>query len=153
MKSRRQALIREIITGGVIETQEELTKALRERKIDVTQSTISRDIKEMMLVKVPAGGGKYRYAMPELPVASRGRAGMEKVIRDAVTEVAHNGAGVIVIKTLPGTANAVASYIDGAPWAGMLGTVAGDDTIIAVSMPDTAPGVVKKIAKMKNKEK
>ena len=64
MKALRHATIKEIIEQNVIETQEELAEALRKQAIQVTQATVSRDIKELMLIKVPAGEGRYRYAFP-----------------------------------------------------------------------------------------
>ena len=137
MKADRHALIREIIADQAIETQEELAAALRERHIQVTQATVSRDIKEMTLIKVPMGDGHYRYAMP----ASEGRliskSRMEQIFRDTVTGSDYSE-NIVVIKTLPGSAGTVASAIDHAHWPEIIGTVAGDDNISIVAKPKEA---------------
>ena len=95
MKRFRYNKIKEIIQTKAIETQEELAQALVEEGITVTQATVSRDIKELMLIKVPTGDGRYRYA-------------------------------------LPGSAQSVAFAIDHAKWHEVIGTIAGDDTILLI---------------------
>jgi len=143
MKPKRHAVIREIIENAVIETQEELADALRTHHIDVTQATVSRDIKNLMLVKVPVGNGRYRYAFPqgEKPFFSETR--LARVFQDSVVAIDHSE-NIIVVKTLPGTANAVASVLDSVPWREIIGTVAGDDTILAVVKPKKAASIVAK---------
>ncbi len=130
MKPRRQEKIREIVEKNIVETQEELTEYLRRAHINVTQATVSRDIKELMLVKKPMGGGRSRYALPESG-GGRGENRLENLFRDAVTGVDASG-NLVVVHTLPGMANAVASALDGAKWSSIIGTLAGDDTILIV---------------------
>lgn len=146
-KAARHARIRDIIGRQAIETQDELAEALRQTHIDVTQATVSRDIKELMLIKVPIGDGRYRYAYP----ASKDKSAlfsnkrMERLFQDSVTGMDFSE-NIIVVKTLPGTANAVASALDHAGWPDILGTVAGDDSILVVVKPkEAARAVMKKL--------
>ncbi|MGI6093305.1 MAG: arginine repressor [Veillonellaceae bacterium] len=141
MKVLRHAKIKEIIDHSEVETQEELAEALRKDGIEVTQATVSRDIKELRLIKVPTGDGRYRYAFPmdQSMVFSQSR--MERMFRDSVTGI-DSSQNIVVIKTLPGTANAVASTIDCARWPEIIGTVAGDDNILIVVKPMDAVGRV-----------
>ena len=148
MKSTRQARIREIIETEIIETQEELAASLRAHHIAVTQATVSRDIKELMLIKIPTGDGRYRYAFPKdnKPFFSKDR--MERMFHASVTSVDY-GENIIVLKTLPGTANAVASTIDGASWPEIIGTLAGDENILVVMKPkEAAPAIADKMKTM-----
>lgn len=145
MKAMRHAKIKDIIETAVVETQEELADALKKRGIEVTQATVSRDIKELMLIKIPSGDGRYRYAYPldKGLVFSRNR--MVRMFQDSVLGFDHSGS-IIVIKTLPGAANAVASTLDHAKWPEIIGTVAGDDNILVVIKPaEAAPEVMRKM--------
>lgn len=145
MKSIRHAKIREIIDSNVIETQDELANALRKQNIVVTQATVSRDIKELNLIKIPTGEGRYRYAYPleKNLVFSKNR--MARMFQDSVVGLNYSE-NIIVIKTLPGTANAVASTLDYAQWPEIIGTVAGDDNILVVIKPiDAVPEIMKKL--------
>jgi transcriptional regulator of arginine metabolism len=134
VKSLRHAKIKEIVEHHVIETQEELAEALRREGIEVTQATVSRDIKELMLIKVPMGDGQYRYAFPMEQNLMFSQSRMERVFRDSVLTLNYSQ-NIIVIKTLPGTAQSVASTIDYAKWPEIIGTVAGDDNILVVVKP------------------
>ena len=130
MKAKRQALIREIVEAQSIQTQEELAEALRAHGLVVTQATVSRDIREMHLLKVLAENGSYRYATME-----KSDTGMnERLIRmlsESVVEM--NSAGnLIVIHTLPGSAHVAAEAIDSLKWPETIGTIAGDNTILVV---------------------
>lgn len=131
MKNYRQAKIRAIVEAQSIETQEELAAILRDQKIDVTQATVSRDIKEMHLVKVPCGRGKYRYAFPKDLQRAHSEVKMQKIFQDVVTHIETSG-NIIVIKTHPGAGGTVAFALDNANWQEIIGTVAGDDTILVV---------------------
>ena len=142
-KAARHARIRDIIGRQAIETQDELAEALRQMHIDVTQATVSRDIKELMLIKVPIGDGRYRYAYPASKDALFSNKRMERLFQDSVTGMDFSE-NIIVVKTLPGTANAVASALDHAGWPDILGTVAGDDSILVVVKPKEAVGTVMK---------
>jgi len=134
MKALRHAKIREIIERSFIETQEELAESLRQGGIEVTQATVSRDIKELRLIKIPSGDGNYRYAFPMDQNALYSPSRMERMFRDSVIGM-DSSANIVVLKTLPGTAQAVASTIDYAKWPEIIGTVAGDDNILAVIKP------------------
>ena len=134
MKSIRHTRIKDIIENKVIETQEELAEELRKKSIDVTQATVSRDIKELMLIKLPTGDGRYRYAFPLERNVVFSQSRMVRMFQDSVTSIDYSE-NIIVIKTLPGAANAVASTLDYAKWPEIIGTVAGDDNILAVIKP------------------
>lgn len=133
MKGLRHGKIKEIIDQQVIETQEDLATALREHGIDVTQATVSRDIKELMLIKVPTGDGRYRYAFPSDQGVVLSQARMERIFQDSVINIISNE-NLIIIRTLPGTAQAVAYTIDYVRWPEILGTIAGDDTIFITAI-------------------
>ena len=126
--------IREIIEKEPILTQEALADALRQQNIEVTQATVSRDIKELMLVKITGEDGLTKYALPQEKEAVVAKSRMERLFKDTVIKVDYSE-NIVVIKTLPGAANAVASTIDNARWPEIIGTVAGDDNIIAVVKP------------------
>lgn len=130
MKGLRQRKIREIISERDIGTQKALAEALRNEGLPVTQATISRDIKEMQLVKVPLDDGKYKYALPQdqrfNPSQKLRRALLDHFVS---AEAAEN---LVVVKCLPATANTVASLIDGMNWPEVVGTVSGDDTLLIV---------------------
>jgi transcriptional regulator of arginine metabolism len=128
MKGIRHAKIKEIIDKQMMETQEDLAAALRSHGIDVTQATVSRDIKELMLIKVPTGDGHYRYAFPTEQGVMLSQARMERIFQDSVISVLASE-NLVIIRTLPGTAQAVAYTIDYVRWPEILGTIAGDDTI------------------------
>jgi transcriptional regulator of arginine metabolism len=136
MKSRRHFAIREILAQEHITTQEELCEALKDRGYDVTQATVSRDIKELHLVKVPDGNG-YRYSLPDMHVPPTSQERLQRVFRDSVITIDYCE-NLIVIKTLPGAAQSVASLIDSAKIANIMGTVAGDDTIFSAVKPREA---------------
>ncbi len=144
MKARRQAKILEVIKSHVIETQEELAEALGRHGIPVTQATVSRDIKELQLNKVPTGDGRYKYAMPdEVPTASWDK--RRRIFRDSVLDVDYSE-NIIIVKSLPGTAPGVGSAIDHLGWTELIGSVAGDDTVMVIVKPKEATeGVVERI--------
>lgn len=133
MKMTRHAKIKEIIDKNKIETQEDLAAALRSEGIEVTQATVCRDIKELMLVKVPDANGHYHYAYPKEHnmLLTPGR--LERTFQDSIVSVKSTD-NMVVVRTLPGTAQAVAYAIDYMKWPEILGTIAGDDTVfIAVA--------------------
>ena len=145
MKSLRHAKIKEIISNELIETQDDLAEALRKHHIEVTQATVSRDIKELMLIKVPVGDGRYRYAYPMDKQTLFSKDRIVRLFHDSVTGIDYSE-NIIVIRTLPGTANAVASALDYAQWSEIIGTVAGDDNILVVVKPkEAAPNVIRKL--------
>ena len=135
MKSKRQAKIMEIISTTNVETQEQLLKELQEAGFTSTQATISRDIKELRIVKELTSFGTYRYttAAREVPSAFTGR--LNTIFRESVTSFDY-AQNIIVIHTLPGLANAAASALDAMNMNVVLGTLAGDDTVVVI-MRDT----------------
>ncbi|MBI3998177.1 MAG: arginine repressor [Armatimonadetes bacterium] len=132
MRSRDRRVL-DIIARRPITTQAELVAALRSAGIRVTQATVSRDIKRLGLVKVPTGDGAYRYRASEVPRPSRAEieAMLRRAVRDYVVDT-DEGAGLVVVKTSMGSAGVVAEAIDEASWPEVVGTVAGDNTIIVV---------------------
>ena len=130
MKAKRQALIREIVEAQSIQTQEELAEALRAHGMVVTQATVSRDIREMHLIKVLAEDGSYRYATME-----KSDSGMNdrliRMLTDSVVEM-NSANNLIVIHTLPGSAHVAAEAIDNLKWPETIGTIAGDNTILVI---------------------
>jgi len=141
MKNRRHDLIKKIIDEEVIETQEALAEALRARHVRVTQATISRDIKELFLIKVPAGGGRYRYAVSPPEHVQFSEARMKRLFKDNVMHCDFSE-NIVLVKTVPGGANTVASALDATDWQEMLGTVAGDDSIFVLVKPKEAAEIV-----------
>ncbi|MDR3050642.1 MAG: arginine repressor [Oscillospiraceae bacterium] len=147
MKAIRHAVILEIIGKEDVETQEELAAALRERGILVTQATVSRDIKELHLLKVLADNGGYKYAT--LDKAEKGMT--DRFIRifseSVVSITAANN--LIVIKTLTGSAAAAAEAVDSMHWSPVVGTLAGDNTIfVAVRSIDEVESVIERFRAM-----
>lgn len=137
MKSARQQAILTIIAGQEIETQEQLLDALKEQGIDATQATISRDIKQLRLVKELSSGGIYKYTAARQHTSSDVEARLRTIFRESVTsfDVAQN---LVVLKTLPGLANAAAAALDSMALHGMVGTLAGDDTAILIMRTNAA---------------
>ena len=135
MKSKRQAKIIEIISTINVETQEQLLQELQAAGFTSTQATISRDIKELRIVKELTSFGTYRYttAAREVPSTFSGR--LNAIFRECVTSFDY-AQNMIVIHTLPGLANAAASALDTMNMNVVLGTIAGDDTVFVV-MRDT----------------
>jgi len=135
VKSQRQAKIMEIISTTNVETQEQLLAALQDAGFNSTQATISRDIKELRIVKELTSFGTYRYttAVREVPVTFSGR--LNTIFRECVTNFDY-AQNIVVIHTMPGLANAAASALDAMNMSVVVGTIAGDDTVFVV-MRDT----------------
>ena len=147
MKTVRQVTILDIIEKNEIETQEELADALRQRGIQVTQATVSRDIKELRLLKVLTPMGTYKYA-----TADKAENGLTdrfiRMLAESVLSVAAS-ANMIVIKTLSGSAAVAAEALDSFHWPEVLGTIAGDNTIfMVVRTLDEVQAVVDRIQEM-----
>ncbi len=130
MKSLRHMKIREIITSQSIETQDELVEALSNGGYQVTQATISRDIKELQLIKVPTDNGAYVYSLP----AEQKFNPMHRLKRALADHFIHIDStdNLIVLKSMPGTANAIGALIDNLEWNEIMGTICGDDTILMI---------------------
>jgi transcriptional regulator of arginine metabolism len=140
MKAARHAMILSIIESMSIETQEDLAAELRKRNHNVTQATISRDIKELRLVKVLDSKGNYRYAAVDRTESTM----FNRIIRIFTESVVSVDAAnnLIVIKTITGTASAAAEAIDSLNWSEIMGTIAGDNTILVVARDDAAAKTV-----------
>ena len=136
MKNTRQAEIMNIIQSMEVETQEQLLEELRARGFTATQATISRDIKELRLVKELTGRGSYRYTQTERKAMGGADTRLRNIFKEGVTsvDVAQN---IVVVRTMPGLASAACSALDGMDISGMVGSLAGDDTGILI-MRDNA---------------
>jgi transcriptional regulator of arginine metabolism len=131
MKGSRQNIILEIIAQQDIETQGQLLEAMEARGVKSTQATISRDIKELRLVKEISPSGTYRYAQAGQDDSSDAARRMQEIFREGCISFDH-ALHTVVIKTLPGLASAVCATVDAMWDENILGTVAGDDTCIVV---------------------
>ncbi|MFZ7120403.1 MAG: arginine repressor [Eubacteriaceae bacterium] len=130
MKVARQSKILQIINNHKIETQEELAIKLKSIGFNVTQATVSRDIKELRLIKVMSSNGSYHYA-PFKEINNVNNERIVNVFRELVVSIDYSG-NIIVIKTLSGTAMAASAAIDSLEWIEIVGSIAGDDTIFIV---------------------
>ncbi|MFY0543247.1 transcriptional regulator AhrC/ArgR [Brevibacillus sp. H7] len=129
-KGQRHIKIREIISNNEVETQDELVDRLRESGFNVTQATVSRDIKELHLIKVPLPDGRYKYSMPTEQKYNPTQK-LKRMLVDSFVSMDHAD-HFIVLKTLSGHANAVAELIDNLPWQEIMGTISGDNTILII---------------------
>ena len=131
MKNDRQKTILSIIAEETVETQEQLLSLLLERGIVATQATISRDIKQLHLAKAPAGQGKYRYAVSDhgskIHVADK----LQTIFRESIVNVDY-AQNLVVIHTMSGLANGAAAALDGMEIDQLIGTLAGDDTVLII---------------------
>lgn len=131
MKNDRQTKILEIIKSEAIETQEQLQQRLSAMGIACTQATISRDIKQLHLIKEPIGQGKYRYAISiqrnRLNVADK----LRTIFRESIVSVDY-AQNIVVLKTMSGLANAAAAALDSMRISYVVGSLAGDDTVLLV---------------------
>ena len=152
MKFQRQAKILELISEYEIDTQEELLKRLKEQGFDVTQATVSRDIKELQLVKTLSSSGKYKYSVhksQDLPVSDR----FVKIFRETITSIDSSG-NIIVVKTLSGCANAAGEAIDTSNFEHIIGSLAGDNTLLLIADDEkNVPEIVDGFNEMLNRGK
>jgi transcriptional regulator of arginine metabolism len=137
MKSQRQAKIMEIISTRNIETQEQLLEALQNEGFRGTQATISRDIKELRIVKELTSLGTYRYTTPTKEVSGSFSSRMNTIFKECVIgfDYAQN---IVVVRTLPGLASAAGSAIDSMNLSIVVGSLAGDDTVMIVMRDNNA---------------
>ena len=136
MKSERQAKILQLITKYPIETQEELLAKLLEEKICVTQATVSRDIKELRLIKIQDGSGRYKYVTANGNKPTDISFKFHAIFTESVIDVDY-AQNIVVIKCFTGMASAACASLDSVHWDGLVGTLAGDDTIFLL-MRDNA---------------
>lgn len=150
MKSERHAVILNLIETMNVETQEDLAELLKSRGVSVTQATVSRDIKELRLIKVLSENGNYKYA-----TVDKAEAGMKerfvRIFSDSVISITPS-ANLIILKTLAGSANAAAEAVDSMHWNEIAGSIAGDNTIFLAAKDEKAvPELVKKLSQMLKK--
>jgi len=136
-KQQRQQMIARIIASTDVSSQPELQRLLKKKNVTATQSTISRDLEELGAVKVRVAGGEPKYAIPEYePQRVAPSDQLRRVVGEWVAEVTHSG-NLVVVRTPPGCAHVVASALDRGGMKGLIGTVAGDDTILCVASEET----------------
>ena len=137
MKSKRQQEILRIIAEKDMETQDQLLSELKARGVQSTQATISRDIKELHLVKELTGYGVYKYAVSERKTSLNFAGRLRTIFKEGVTsfDLAQN---IVVIKTMPGLASAACAALDGMELPDVVGSLAGDDTAILIMRTNEA---------------
>jgi transcriptional regulator of arginine metabolism len=149
-KTKRQRAILSLIAARPIRSQDELAVLLEEQGYDVTQATVSRDIKELGLLKIPlkgGAGGAFKYVEPTVGPAFTSR--LHRVVSEVVIQ-ARSSLNQIVLRTHPGTAMMLAAAIDAAVWPEVLGTIGGDDTVLVIcEKPETTPMVMQRFEDMR----
>ena len=139
MKSDRQSKILQIIAEQQIETQNQLIQALREAGCTSTQATVSRDMRELRLMKELVENGHYRYVTPANHSGNEHKDRLRTIFRESVTSF-HCAQNLVIIKTLPGLASAACAAIDSMEIPGLVGSLAGDDTMF-LAMEDNSAAV------------
>lgn len=140
-KVQRHIKIRELISEEEIETQDDLAGRLKELGYNVTQATISRDIKELNLVKVLSTNGKYVYSLPA-DQRFNPHEKLKRLIPDVFVKIDYTS-HFIVLKTLPGNAQAVCVLIDNLDWPEIMGTIGGDDTCLLICRTEEEAASIK----------
>ena len=148
MKKNRQSVIMSIIASTDVETQNDLIRELAKNGVESTQATVSRDIKELQLIKELTPLGTYRYAAGRRPDSQNHTARLKAIFRESVASYA-NAQNIVVIKTLPGLAPAACATIDAMGIRNLVGSIAGDDTgFLAMSDTAAAESFCKEIEEM-----
>ncbi len=144
MKQARQRSIRDLVEQRAIRTQREIKDALGERGFKTTQATISRDVAELGLIKVNRDG-IVAYALPPrlIEAEASGEERLRKLFRDLPVEIREAGL-LLVVRTLPGSAHAIAAALDRARWPEVAGSVAGDDTLFVAFTDRTSLGRIRR---------
>jgi len=141
-KPQRQHRIARLLADHAVTSQAHLVELLAADGVTATQATVSRDLEDLGAIKVRVAGGDSAYAIPELPANQRAPEDhLRRVFSDWVVEVGHSG-NLVVLRTPPGSAHVVASALDRSGLAGVLGTVAGDDTLLVVVTEDAGGATV-----------
>jgi len=132
-KAQRQHRVARLLADHAVSSQAQLVELLAaEEGVTATQATVSRDLEDMGAIKVRVAGGETVYAIPELPSDQRApESHLRRVFSEWVVQVAHSG-NLVVLRTPPGSAHVVASALDRSGWDDILGTVAGDDTLVVI---------------------
>ncbi|MCL7746153.1 transcriptional regulator AhrC/ArgR [Halalkalibacter alkaliphilus] len=146
-KGQRHIKIRDIIVNNEVETQDDLVEQLRREGYNVTQATVSRDIKELHLVKVPMLDGRYKYSLPAdqrfNPLQK-----LKRALMDSFVSIDRSD-NLIVMKTLPGNANSIGALIDNLDWTEVMGTICGDDTILIICKnKEEGPAITQRFLEM-----
>lgn len=135
-KTQRQHRVAQLLADNSVTSQADLVDLLAEEGITATQATVSRDLEDLGAIKVRVPGGSTVYAIPELPTEQVApHEHLRRVFGDWVVEVAHS-LNIVVLRTPPGSAHVVGSALDRAGLPGVVGTVAGDDTLMVVADAD-----------------
>ncbi|MGH8919276.1 MAG: arginine repressor [Acidimicrobiales bacterium] len=145
-KNQRQHRIEQLLEAQAVTSQAQLVELLAAAGVEATQATVSRDLEDMGAVKVRAGGGESIYAVPELPKDRPApEEHLRRVLGDWVVDVAASG-NIALLRTPPGSAHVVASALDRAALPEILGTVAGDDTLVVVAAdPSGGAGLARRL--------
>lgn len=140
-KAERQHRIARLLAEEPVSSQTQLVERLADNGISATQATVSRDLEELGAIKVRAPGGATRYAIPDLPVDQVAPEDhLRRVLGEWLVEVDRSG-DLVVLRTPPGSAHVVASALDRAGWPKLVGTVAGDDTLLAIASEGAGEGL------------
>jgi transcriptional regulator of arginine metabolism len=132
-KPQRQHRVLKLLETHSVSNQAQLVELLAQEGVDATQTTVSRDLEEIGALKVRVPGGETVYALPELPVRQVAPEDhLRRVMGEWVVEVAHS-ANLVILRTPPGSAHVVCSALDRSGFEGVIGTVAGDDTVLVVA--------------------
>jgi transcriptional regulator of arginine metabolism len=141
-KPQRQHRVIRLIETRAVSNQAQLVGLLAEEGVEATQTTVSRDLEEIGAIKVRVAGGETVYALPELPVHQVAPEDhLRRVLGEWVVEVAHS-VNLVVLRTPPGCAHVVGSALDRSGFEGVIGTVAGDDTVLVIAAEDTGGAVI-----------
>jgi transcriptional regulator of arginine metabolism len=137
-KAQRQHRVAKLLQQHSVASQGQLVELLAAEGVVATQATVSRDLEDLGAVKIRVGGGEIAYAIPELPTEQKApHEHLRRVLGEWVVELAPSG-NLVLLRTPPGSAHVVASALDRSGLPGVLGTVAGDDTLLVVVAPDTS---------------
>ena len=142
MKTQRQEALLNLINNHSITTQEELLNGLRKLGFDVTQATISRDIRELNISKISQSDGSFRYVLPKhANLPNTNTLGLNSALTESILKIDH-AYNDIVVHTLSGLAQAIAAAIDSIHIEGVLGCVAGDDTILIITRSEQSADTI-----------
>ena len=145
-KQGRQTRIRELLHEEAIDTHEKLAEVLHQQGIEVSQSTLSKDLRELGVVRVPQAKGGFRYTLPDSGATLRDRHILERELQDFLVQ-AEQAANMVVVRTLSGHAQSVCESIDRIGWDEVVGTIAGENTIFIATRSESAvAAVIDKIA-------
>ena len=145
-KQVRQTRIRELLHEDAVDTHDKLAKVLHQQGIEVSQSTLSKDLRELGVVRVPQAKGGFRYTLPDSGATLRDRHILERELQDFLVQ-AEQAANMVVVRTLSGHAQSVCESIDRIGWDEVVGTIAGENTIFIATRSESAvAAVIDKIA-------